>query len=111
MQPPLPSTCSLMPHGILIRGVFSTTSNITVGFGHTKKKIIQNVLVYAAEEEENKISIQALNAHFMPTGTAKVITRENLLNNYLPEPDVYISKVFPTIRTVEKAVARGHQFG
>lgn len=94
---------------VRIKGVFSTTSRITVGFGHTKKKISQNVLVFAVEEEDGNISIQSLNAHFVPTGTAKVITRENLLKNYLPEPDVYLSKVFPMMRTVEKSVARGER--
>ncbi|SMP76142.1 hypothetical protein SAMN06295888_12322 [Desulfonatronum zhilinae] len=94
---------------VRIKGVFSTTSRITVGFGHTKKKISQNVLVFAVEEEDGNISIQSLNAHFVPTGTAKVITRENLLKNYLPEPDVYLSKVFPMMRAVEKSVARGER--
>ena len=94
---------------IRIKGVFSTTSRTTVGFGHTKKKISQNILVFAVEQEDGKISIQSLNAHFVPTGTAKVVTRENLLKNYLPEPDVYLSKVFPMMRSVEKSVARGER--
>ncbi|TVQ95948.1 MAG: tetratricopeptide repeat protein [Desulfovibrionales bacterium] len=103
-----PSTASLS-QDIRIKGVFSTTAQQSVGFGHTKRKVIQNVLVYAVEEEDGKISIQSLNAHFMPTGTVKMISRNNLLKNYLPEPDVYISKVYPAIRKVAKAVARGER--
>lgn len=92
-----------------IKGVFSTTSSMSVGFGHTKKKVTRNVMVYAEEQETNIIHVQALNAHFMPTGTAKVISRDNLLKNYLPEPDVYISKVIPIMRKVEKGVAKGER--
>lgn len=109
MQSTSPHLPFSLPPGTLIRGVFSTTSRMSVGFGHTKKKVIQNVLVYALEEEEDRISIQSLNAHFMPTGTTKVITRENLLKNYFPEPDVYISKVYPMLRKVETTVARGER--
>lgn len=80
-----------------------------VGFGHTTKKVSKNVLVYAVEEENNRIAIQALNAHFMPTGKAKIISKDNLLKNYLPEPDVYIAKVFPVMRKVATMVARGER--
>ncbi len=95
--------------GILIKGVFSTTSQSTVGFGHTKKKISQNILVFAEEQEDGTINVQSLNSHFMPTGTVRAVTRDNLLKNYLPEPDVYLSKVYPVMRKVAKSVARGER--
>lgn len=92
-----------------INGVFSTTSKIVVGFGHTKKKTSQHVLVYATEGEDGNIRIRALNEQFVPTGTAKVISRDNLMQNYLPEPEVYVKHVFPIIRQVAKSVARGER--
>lgn len=104
-----PASHEFPSQGIRIKGVFSTTSQTTVGFGHTKKKISQNILVFANEQEDGTISVQSLNSHFMPTGTVRSITRENLLKNYLPEPDVYLSKVYPVMRKVAKSVARGER--
>ncbi|RQD61801.1 MAG: tetratricopeptide repeat protein [Desulfonatronovibrio sp. MSAO_Bac4] len=92
-----------------INGVFSTTAKIVVGFGHTKKKTDQNVLVYASEGEDGNVTIKALNEKFVPTGTAKVISKENLMRNYLPEPEIYMKKVYPVIRQLSKTVARGER--
>lgn len=94
---------------IRIKGVFSTTSRSIVGFGHTKKKISQNILVYAEEQDDGSIAVQSLNPHFIPVGTVRTITRENLLKNYIPEPDVYLCKVIPVMRQVAKTVARGER--
>lgn len=92
-----------------INGVFSTTTKVVVGFGHTKKKTDQNVLVYASEGEDGNITIKALNEKFVPTGTAKVISKENLMRNYLPEPDIYMRQVYPVIRKLSQTVARGER--
>ncbi|SDB05317.1 hypothetical protein SAMN05660653_00279 [Desulfonatronum thiosulfatophilum] len=102
-SPPLPSPSNA------IKGVFSTKCLIPVGFGHTKKNTVQNLLVYAVEQENDQISVQSLNDRFMPTGASRLITKEELLKNYLPEPDVYFSKVIPVMREVEKGVARGER--
>lgn len=92
-----------------INGVFSTTTKIVVGFGHTKKKTDQNVLIYANEGEDGNITIKALNKKYVPTGTAKVISRENLIKNYLPEPEIYLKQVYPVIRQLSQTVARGER--
>ncbi|GAB6058252.1 tetratricopeptide repeat protein [Desulfonatronum parangueonense] len=102
-----PSSLPLPPGAI--KGVFSTNCLVPVGFGHTKKNTVQNIQVYAVEQEDDQIAVQSLNDRFMPTGSAKLITKEELLKNYHPEPDVYLSKVIPVMREVEKGVARGER--
>ncbi|MFW6005595.1 MAG: tetratricopeptide repeat protein [Desulfonatronovibrionaceae bacterium] len=97
------------PQEVRIKGVFSTSMRVAVGFGHTKKKVNQNVLVYAEERDDGKISIKSLNEKFVPVGTAKVISRENLMKNYLPEPEIYMEKVYPDLRYVSRSVARGER--
>lgn len=92
-----------------IEGVFSTTEKTTIGFGHTQKKVKQDVLVYAKEIEDNKVVIKALNDKYIPIGTAKTISKENLLDNYLPDPDVYQNKVYPILRNISRTVARGER--
>ena len=92
-----------------IHGVFSTINETQVGFGHTKKKVSQHVVVFATEDEEGWITIRALNEKNVPSGTAKVISKKNLLNNFLPEPDIYMNQVLPAMRELYKSVARGER--
>ena len=92
-----------------INGVFSTDKKTVVGFGHTRKKVSQHVVVFATEDDEGWITIRALNAENVPSGTAKVISRKNLLDNFLPEPDIYMNQVLPAMRELSKTVARGER--
>ena len=92
-----------------INGVFSSTSKITVGYGHTKKKTTQYILIYATEREDGNINIQTLNEKYVPTGASRVISKDNLMTNYFPEPELYMNKVYPVIRELSKTVARGER--
>lgn len=92
-----------------INGVFSTTSQQAAGVGENHKIFDQHVVVFATEEDDGKITIRSLNEKFVPSGTAKVISRKNLLKNFLPEPDIYMNKVLPAMRELFKTVARGER--
>ncbi|MFP4454205.1 MAG: tetratricopeptide repeat protein [Desulfonatronovibrio sp.] len=89
--------------------MFSSTGQGKAGEGENQKKIDQHVVVFASEEDDGKITIRSLNEKFVPSGTAKVISRENLLKNFLPEPDIYMNKVLPAMRELFKTVARGER--
>jgi len=91
----------------LIRGVFSTESSHYMGFGATKKKVSQQVFVYAEEQPDGSMLIQRLNRSFMPGGPRKKIAKEALLKDYMPEPSMYINKVVPIMRRIEESVERG----
>lgn len=93
-----------------ISGVFSATQNASIGFGHTRKKIPQNVLFYAEENEAGEITIQQLNRNFIPTGAPQGIEKELLLKNFNPEPSIYITNVAPAMRELNKSIARGERF-
>ncbi len=90
-----------------MRGVFSTESTHYLGFGGSKRKVTQQVFVYAEEMDDGSIAIQRLNRSFMPAGPKKTLTREDLLENYMPEPAMYMQKVVPIMRRVEETVERG----
>lgn len=92
-----------------IMGVFSASKNITVGFGHTKKRISQNLLFYAEETSEGLITLQPLNPNFIPSGKPQTVEKETLLNNFHPEPSIYIKNVAPAMRELNKTVARGER--
>ncbi len=85
-----------------IRGVFSTESLTTVGFGSTKRRVKQASLFFAEEIAGNRVHIRPLNANFIPTGEANTISMEELLNRYTPEPNSYLTKVLPAMRQLEQ---------
>jgi len=85
-----------------IRGVFSTESLGTVGFGSTKRKVKQAMLFFAEEISGGRVNIRPLNAKFIPTGEATTISMEELLSSYSPEPNAYLTNVLPALRQLEQ---------
>lgn len=68
-------------------------------------RLSQRVFVYAEEQEPGKVAIWRLGRNFVPTGTRRLITRERLLADYLPEPSLYINKVVPLMRRLDETVS------
>ncbi len=100
-------------NGEPFQSVFSTQSESFIGFGATKRKVKQNIFVFAEEQADGTFLLRALNKNFVPTGKARRIEREELLARYLPEPDIYMNKVVPMMRRVREHVntADAHRAG
>ena len=77
-----------------------------IGFGATKRKVRQNVYVFAEEQADGSFLVRNLNRHFIPSGKARELTKEALLADFLPEPDLYLNKVVPMMRQVRETVDR-----
>ncbi|WP_144284187.1 tetratricopeptide repeat protein [Megalodesulfovibrio gigas] len=92
-----------------LKGVFSTTLKGVVGFGHTKKRTSQAVHVYVEELEDGRFSVQPLNSNFIPSGAIQCLSREELLNSYIPEPALYTEQVAPALNSLAGTIARGEQ--
>ncbi len=90
-----------------IRGVFSSQEIRKVGTGTTTRKTVQKVFWFAEQDDEGRINIQAININFIPSGPKKIITRDELISNYSPEPEYYFSTVFPKIKEVNAMVEKG----
>ena len=86
------------------KGVFSSQQLSVVGFGTTKRKVRQTLYVYAEEQADGTFRVRLLNKHYVPSGKARVVTREELLKEFLPEPDLYLNKVAPQMRQVRDSV-------
>ncbi|MBF0482427.1 MAG: Tfp pilus assembly protein PilF [Desulfovibrionaceae bacterium] len=101
-----PSSSPDKPSPARIKGVFSMTKDSFVGAGATRRKVSQAVHYYAEEDGGGEIAMRALNPHFVPSGPAKLVTREELLSNFLPDPTLYLHKVLPAMRRVDESVER-----
>lgn len=89
-----------------IRGVFSTQQLTKVGTGTTLRKSIQKSYWYVKELDDHTIEIQPLNVNYVPSGPKKIITMDDLLDKFSPEPEFYTVTVMPKMRELEKTIAR-----
>ncbi len=88
-----------------INGVFSSQEVRKVGTGTTTRKSIQKTMWIAAELPDGQIEVQPLNINYVPSGPKKVVSREDFLQGFSPEPEVYQSQVFPKMRELNKNIA------
>ncbi len=92
-----------------IYGVFSLNKEGKAGTWQTQKKIIHRLLFYAEEKEDGIISLQPINKNYVPSGPKKIISKEEFLEKFIPEPDIYVNKVYPAIRNLSKTIARAER--
>ena len=97
-----------------ISGVFSQKKTAKIGTGTTARKTEVVSYYFVEEREDGVMLVQALTASDVPFGPKTEITREELLENYLPEPQKTLTHAHaaltPQEMAVQKAVARGDKF-
>jgi len=97
------------PSGQPIKGVFSTESVTSVGFGATKRRVKQTVYVYAEEQPSGELVCQTLSQQYVPTGSKQTIGKEALFKSFLPAPDIYLERMLPAMASLEKTVDQAEQ--
>lgn len=104
MAPPGTPHTSPAPGAKPVKGVFSTDAQQFHG-KRALGRVTQRLFIYAEEQDDGKVAIWRLSRNFIPTGAKRLISRERLLAEYLPEPSIYINKVVPVMRRMEDTVA------
>jgi tetratricopeptide (TPR) repeat protein len=90
-----------------IKGVFSTQSVIKVGTGSTVRRTIQKTYWFVNETADGTVEIQPLNKNFIPSGPKRAVGKEDFLGKFSPEPEFYMSTVFPRMQELDTTVVRG----
>jgi tetratricopeptide (TPR) repeat protein len=90
-----------------IKGVFSTQSIQRVGTGTTTRKTIQKMYWFVEERDDKLLDIQPLNRNYIPTGPKRKVTMEELLEKFAPEPEFYVSTVYPKMRELNMTIVKG----
>jgi tetratricopeptide (TPR) repeat protein len=93
----------------LIEGVFSIERMAKIGTGTTARRVKQTAMYYARQVDETVIALQGLNPKNVPFGKTVQISKDELLADYLPMPQLF-KEVVGNLRQVQKAVARGDKF-
>ena len=93
-----------------IKGIFSTQEVKKVGTGTGVRKTVQKTFWFV-DELDGKIEIQPLNANFVPSGTKRYIAFEDLIGRFQPEPEFYVTTVFPRMKELAQTIDRadGHR--
>ncbi|MDR2050860.1 MAG: tetratricopeptide repeat protein [Deltaproteobacteria bacterium] len=96
-----------------ITGIFSTQEVRKVGTGTTSRKTIHKSFWYCVEiesgENKDKVEIQPLNTNYVPSGPKRVLEKEQFLTDFSPEPEFYVSTVYPRMRDLDKKIARAER--
>lgn len=100
------STQEQSPGRERINGVFSSQEVKRIGTGTTLRKTIQKAFWYCVELDDGTLEVQPLNPNYVPSGPKKIITKEQFLNSFSPEPELYVSNVYPKMRELNKTIAR-----
>ncbi len=87
-----------------IYGVFSSQEIRKVGTGTTTRKVVSKVFWFVEELDDGNISLQSINANYIPTGNKRTIDKETLLANYFPEPEYYTSQVYPKMKELDEKI-------
>ncbi|WP_319468142.1 hypothetical protein [uncultured Pseudodesulfovibrio sp.] len=92
-----------------IKGVFSTQSVAKVGTGTTQRRTIQKTYWSGDELDDGRIEVQPLNRNYVPSGPKRTVDREEFLSKFNPEPEFYMSTVFPAIKKLDETIVRGEK--
>lgn len=93
-----------------VSGVFSLQEVRRVGTGTTTRKTIQKSFWFAEEQADGSIELQLLNSNYIPAGPKRNVPMDTFLSSYSPEPEFYVSNVFPKMRELNKTVARADRY-
>ena len=88
-----------------IKGIFSTQTVQKVGTGTTTRKTVKKTF-WMVNELENCIEIQPLNINYVPSGPKRQVPKEDFLEKFSPEPEFYVTTVFPKMKELEETVGK-----
>lgn len=92
-----------------IKGIFSTQAIQKVGTGTTTRRTIQKMYWFVEEDEGHVLEIQPLNKNYVPSGPKRRIALEELLEKFSPEPEFYVSTVYPRLRELNMVIQKGEK--
>jgi tetratricopeptide (TPR) repeat protein len=92
-----------------IKGIFSTQTIAKVGTGTTTRKTIRKTYWHVDQLDEDNIQIQPLNKNYVPSGPRRKISKEDFLKKFSPEPEFYVSTVFPRMQELNQTIERGEK--
>ncbi len=92
-----------------VKGVFSTQEIKKIGTGTTTKRTVQKNFWFVETLADGRLECQPLNSNFVPSGPKRMITMDELIEKFAPEPEFYMSSVFPKMMELKKNIESGDE--
>ncbi|WP_461210885.1 tetratricopeptide repeat protein [Desulfocurvus sp. DL9XJH121] len=92
-----------------ISGVFSTQTIQRVGTGTTTRKTVKKTFWMVLQDANDTLSIQPLNINYVPSGPKRTVPKDDFLEKFSPEPEFYVSTVYPKMKEMQESVDKGEQ--
>ncbi|MCK9239705.1 tetratricopeptide repeat protein [Desulfocurvus sp.] len=96
-------------HKEKISGVFSTQLVQRVGTGTTTRKAVKKSFWFVKQMDDGSVEIQPLNMNYVPSGPKRRVPTEDFLEKFSPEPEFYISTVYPKMKELSDTVTKGEK--
>ncbi|WP_320171295.1 tetratricopeptide repeat protein [Maridesulfovibrio sp.] len=93
-----------------LNGVFSRQRIAKVGTGTTTRRVAQVGYYFVEQVDADLFQVRPLNNNFVPTGDPEEISRDDLLKEYNPEPEMYHKQVLPNMKELQKTLARADRY-
>ncbi len=90
-----------------IKGVFSTQELKKIGTGTTTRRTLQKTFWFVETNAEGILECQPVNSNYIPMGAKKTISMDELMEKFAPEPEFYMSSVFPKMQELKKDLDSG----
>ncbi|GAB7023776.1 tetratricopeptide repeat protein [Salidesulfovibrio brasiliensis] len=91
----------------LVRCAFSTTRELTIGTGTTKRKQDSKILWMVEQQAEDAYAVRKINSQFVPVGEETIITGDKLFREFTPEVEIHLTKVEPAMVKLHRTLERG----
>ncbi|WP_027720456.1 tetratricopeptide repeat protein [Maridesulfovibrio zosterae] len=92
-----------------IQGVFSSQNVQKIGTGTTVRRTISKMYWMAKEADDGTVEVQALNTSYIPSGPKSFVPMDEFLSKYSPEPEFYVSTVYPKMKELDTTIERGEK--
>lgn len=92
-----------------IKGVFSTQVVQKVGTGTTTRKSVKKTFWYVNQLDNETIEIQPLNVNYVPSGPKRKVPITEFLEKFAPEPEFYVSNVYPKMKELYDSIKEGEK--
>lgn len=91
----------------MVRCVFSTQREITIGTGTTKRRQKSRIMWLVEQRDDDTYAVRKINANFVPVGKETTITGEQLFSEFTPEVEIHLTKVEPAMLNLHRTLERG----
>lgn len=92
-----------------ISGVFSSQVIQKVGTGTTTRKTVKKTFWMVDQIDDQTLEIQPVNVNYVPSGPKRKVPKEDFLEKFAPEPEFYVSMVYPKMKELKESVGKGEK--